>query len=288
MNTKRNLGILTLLGVSLFFASCSEEEVSESEEKQEIVADEEDDSLFKEELAYAVDAPTTKIMYYGEEIEVADNDGEYVFGGDIIVEPDDPELAAKGVVRTKGLWPKNVVPYVIDKNVPNKSRIFEAMKHIYEKTGIRFTQRKKHKDYVRFRRIKSGCNSRLGRVGGRQDLNISDKCDRGLIIHEIGHALGMLHEMQRSDRDKFITIYWENIQKGQERNFFKAKKFGVKDPKDIGSFDYGSIMMYNSRAFAKSKKVLTMVHKRGFKLGAQRNGFSDGDVKTIKKLYKIK
>jgi astacin len=33
----------------------------------------------------------------------------------------------------------------------------------------------------------------------------------GVAIHETLHAMGLQHEHLRMDRDKFITINWENV-----------------------------------------------------------------------------
>ena len=47
-------------------------------------------------------------------------------------------------------------------------------------------------------------------VMGEQELKIVNK-NVGTSIHELGHALGLVHEHQRSDRDQYVIINTENI-----------------------------------------------------------------------------
>lgn len=62
------------------------------------------------------------------------------------------------------------------------------------------------------------CFSPVGRqyaTEGAQPLSIGNGCnDKGIILHELLHALGFWHEQARSDRDDFIQVQWENVDKG--------------------------------------------------------------------------
>lgn len=65
------------------------------------------------------------------------------------------------------------------------------------------------------------CWSSIGYSGYDQDLSIDHGCGyKGVIIHEILHALGFFHEQSRLDRDKYVTIKWDNIEEGIYIFFF--------------------------------------------------------------------
>ncbi|GBN35299.1 Astacin-like metalloprotease toxin 1 [Araneus ventricosus] len=110
----------------------------------------------------------------------------------------------------------------------------------------------------------------------------------GTILHELGHTVGFFHEHSRSDRDDWITIFWENIKKGQESQFAR-----LEPEKNLllAPFDFNSIMLYGSYSFSKDKENLkTMIGKDGriLKSTRERTSLSRSDTFRIKKLYNCK
>ena len=65
------------------------------------------------------------------------------------------------------------------------------------------------------------CWSYLGMIGQRgQKVSIGYGCeDKGVVMHEMLHALGFDHEQNRNDRDKAIRIQWNNIMPGKRLSY---------------------------------------------------------------------
>lgn len=79
-------------------------------------------------------------------------------------------------------------------------------------------QRTIESDYISIINGKTGCWSSVGRLSGRQEVNLqSPGCTWkiGTIIHELMHVLGFMHEQNRSDRDAYVTVNWDNIRPGE-------------------------------------------------------------------------
>lgn len=92
--------------------------------------------------------------------------------------------------------------------------IHEAMKDYQKYTCIRLKPRTNENDYVVITSDNTGCHSYIGRIGGRQVLNLQiPGCvtKKGTAIHEIMHATGFWHEHTRPDRDSYVTINTKNI-----------------------------------------------------------------------------
>ena len=71
----------------------------------------------------------------------------------------------------------------------------------------------------------------------------------GSYLHELGHTLGLVHEIQRCDRDNFVYIDWSNIKIAYYINFVKLP-YEIATP--YGAFDFNSIMMYDQDAFSRT------------------------------------
>ncbi|PRD31646.1 UNVERIFIED_CONTAM: nas-15 [Trichonephila clavipes] len=61
----------------------------------------------------------------------------------------------------------------------------------------------------------ASCASHVGRVGGMQNVSLGKGCySVGVMMHELMHTLGFVHEQNRPDRDDYITVLWENVKEG--------------------------------------------------------------------------
>ena len=112
----------------------------------------------------------------------------------------------------------------------------------------------------------TGCWSPVGKQGGRQELNLQPgypgcmDCrfvwdiisiimslhevickfnhSSRTIMHEFMHALGLYHTQSRPDRDDYVEIKWDNIQKEMQYAYYKCKDCSTYD---VG-YDAKSIM----------------------------------------------
>ena len=85
-----------------------------------------------------------------------------------------------------------------------------------------------------------GCYSTIGRRGGRQYVNLEANCVRlGTFEHEILHALGMIHEHSRPDRDAYIRVSYDNVKPEDLQNFQKYPYYEVDNEGE--GFNFASV-----------------------------------------------
>lgn len=182
-------------------------------------------------------------------------------------------------------WTGGRVYYSYDDSMkPAKRAIFEAGCREWEKyANLRFNPRTNEPNYIKVVSTANVSNSYVGMVGGEQILNLADWANPFTAVHELAHALGVLHEQSRPGRDTYVTIHTENIQKELAFNFAI-----VDGALNQGDYDFDSVMHYHEMAFSINGKP-TIVANPGYtqfqKTMGQSNHTSAGDAAGMAKIY---
>jgi len=141
-----------------------------------------------------------------------------------------------------------------------------------------------------------------------------------VVAHELLHLLGVGHEQQRPDRDRYLAINWTNIDDAHAFNFFRDSwigqesegrncydwrswpegKKGERSYADCASgvvrldlghgYDYRSIMHYQYDFFAKDKRYGTLVPTdKSFRIELMGGeSMTDLDVAKLRDAYRCK
>jgi len=221
------------------------------------------------------------------------NSGKYQ--GDVILTPHQERMLLNSTAAERNAivdltkrWPNNQVPYAYRDGVfsdAEKTKIQAAMDDYAKNTCIEFIERTSETDYIEF--IKDGgCYSYWGRVGSAwqpQPVSLANGCVwNSIIIHELMHAIGFLHEQSRYDRDDYVIINEENIISGLENQFEKEDE-GTIDLLDL-PYDLKSVMHYSAYAFSSNGQP-TIVGKDGSTDLGNNEGFTALDIEKVNKLY---
>jgi hypothetical protein len=163
-----------------------------------------------------------------------------------------------------------------------------AFADLQEFTCVRYIERTTENDYINITSGR-GCHSRIGKIGGKQDVSLQKGgCfSRGTIIHELIHTLGYDHMQNHVERDKFITINFDNIKTPDRHNF---ERVDSRKYNNFGTpYDYISVMHYGPKAFSKNGKETITAKQAAYKdrIG-QRKGLSVGDAQRINNMYDCK
>lgn len=153
---------------------------------------------------------------------------------------------------TISAWEDGRIPYYLDGEFSESDvgNIREAMGAWESVCGVRFEKVSPRSSAYKITRVNANewlssigeNNSQCHMIFGRYYSDVD------VIIHELGHCLGLMHEHQRPDRDEYVIIIWSNILSGKEYNFdIVDNPLYVEQDLD---YDFNSIMHYDSRGFS--------------------------------------
>uniref|UniRef100_A0A0N5B7A5 Metalloendopeptidase n=1 Tax=Strongyloides papillosus TaxID=174720 RepID=A0A0N5B7A5_STREA len=183
------------------------------------------------------------------------------------------------------------IKYYIEKPVLSNN-VYKAIQHIQNNTCVTFHRQGSffnNTPGLIFKKA-SFCSSYVGLMflEKSQEIYLSKGCyeNVALILHEIGHALGLVHEHSRNDRDKYIKINKNAIQPDAYVNFEILSSLEYVNYST--TYDAASLMHYKIFDYAINKSVPTIsskVHKAYEKMMGQRMKMTFNDYKQINLKY---
>lgn len=181
-------------------------------------------------------------------------------------------------------WPNHTVYYTYASGFTGQTEVQQAITEWQTKTGLDFVYGTGSGNYIEFQNNNNMGNISygIGMMGGKQIITLQNGYYvTGTVIHEIGHAVGLIHEHCRSDRDNYLIIYPENIQYTELAQFAKCN---ISENSLFGPLDISSIMMYGSDYFSKNG-LSTIKTINGSDIQAQRTHLSTLDAEGMKAIY---
>jgi len=213
-------------------------------------------------------------------------DGLAVVDADIVL--GEPTLGSPSsgmaAVPELRLWESSRIPYYIQPSLVDPSRVIEAIS-MFSGSAIQLVPYQEgDQDVLVFENGNKDCKSYLGKVGGKQPIWLDANCGAREIAHEIMHALGFIHEQNRSDRDAFVQVNFDNVEEGAEINFelFPQSLMTVSGTMP---FDFESIMIYPATIFARSNNVLTMQSKVQGRMIVPASHLTRSDLLRLERAY---
>ena len=282
---------------SFLFSSCKKETPADPVEPIQ-----ETKLKYKVEEAYpGVSGQTFKLRFRNDEIYVQKRNDRYVWMGDIAFDQktfDSLSAVAKADERTfkptsTNQWSRGRVPILIDGSFTffERNEIDNAITQWTNNSALTFVTRTTEPDFITI--VRGGPGSGLfsdfiGRKGGQQIINLeAGAFNAGVVIHEIGHAIGFYHEQSRTDRDNAIVVHYNNVVPNDPGTIYQFQTYTERGEAgaQLGAFDFGSIMLYSSFDFSNGVNPTMTLLDGVTPFFAQRNNLSAGDIETAAFLY---
>lgn len=198
------------------------------------------------------------------------------------------------------LWPGGKVNWFVDAAAPVDEcavATFTSAASLMEKyTCLRFQPKVIPSGGVNSIKLTSNENACWAYVGmsSQSQVNLGGPgCQvPGIALHELGHAVGLIHQQSRANRDAYVTIEWGNVKEAAVDNFKKIISGSAYDAAVNGkSYDYSSIMHYSACEFSTTRsaspcgKTIDPADPTVAATMGQREYLSQSDIDTLNSMY---
>lgn len=136
----------------------------------------------------------------------------------------------------KEKWPDNIIKYKFSKPSPDTSMVLAAMKEWSKKTCIKFLEGTGNVLNI-FKG--TGCYTQVGYHPKNMQMSVGSICNKGTVVHLLGHAIGLPHQHSRPDRDNHLFIQYHNTAL-EDVLYLNYKGY------DACPYDYGSVMHFDT------------------------------------------
>jgi hypothetical protein len=151
-----------------------------------------------------------------------------------------------------GKWQDGIIPYYLsgDFTTEEMTTIERAMAEWEKVTDVHFIEVTPRASAYHIIKVnENSWSSSVGENNSHCKMIFGSGGDTySHVLHELGHALGLLHEHQRPDRDQFVRVIWSNLMAQFFVNYEKQDNPLIKE--EQYNYDFSSIMHYPANSFS--------------------------------------
>lgn len=216
-----------------------------------------------------------------------------IIGGDAYVDlPAETPVAARSAGAYDNavtLWPNGTIRYFYASATAEQKTVIRAQMNKWQVgTGIKFTESTTRTNAlvitVNIIQQDLGGNASLGKTPN-PTLNLYS-IDAPVVLHELGHVIGLTHEQERTDRESYMKLNKAAISLSQTCQDYYLLDYPNVWAAPVGTFDYASVMIYSSSQCAASASTPVVTKPDGSSI-PYNTAISAGDIAAVKRLYTI-